>query len=69
MSNVLLIEDDAAIRTSLTRGLRDRGHAVSSAPAALDGLRLAVEERPTWSSWTSACPTWTAWTCCGCSAR
>lgn len=30
----------------LTRGLRDRGHAVSSAPAALDGLRLAVEERP-----------------------
>ncbi|GAA3034776.1 response regulator transcription factor [Streptosporangium longisporum] len=46
MSNVLLIEDDAAIRTSLTRGLRDRGHAVSSAPAALDGLRLAVEERP-----------------------
>ncbi|MBB2912196.1 DNA-binding response OmpR family regulator [Streptosporangium becharense] len=46
MSNVLLIEDDAAIRTSLTRGLRDRGHAVSSAPTALDGLRLAVEERP-----------------------
>ncbi|SNT08126.1 DNA-binding response regulator, OmpR family, contains REC and winged-helix (wHTH) domain [Streptosporangium subroseum] len=46
MSNVLLIEDDAAIRTSLTRGLRDRGHAVSSASAALDGLRLAVEERP-----------------------
>ncbi|WP_326637239.1 response regulator transcription factor [Streptosporangium sp. NBC_01755] len=46
MSNVLLIEDDVAIRTSLTRGLRDRGHAVSSAPAALDGLRLAVEERP-----------------------
>ncbi|GIH77609.1 DNA-binding response regulator [Planobispora longispora] len=43
---MLLIEDDPAIRTSLTRGLRDRGHAVSSAPAALDGLRLAVEERP-----------------------
>ncbi|MBG0815962.1 response regulator transcription factor [Planomonospora sp. ID82291] len=46
MPNVLLIEDDAQIRTSLTRGLRDRGHAVLSAPAALDGLRLAVEERP-----------------------
>ena len=45
-ANVLLIEDDAAIRTSLTRGLRDRGHAVSSASAALDGLRLAVEDRP-----------------------
>ncbi|MFC4059424.1 response regulator transcription factor [Planomonospora corallina] len=46
MPNVLLIEDDAAIRTSLTRGLRERGHAVSSAPTAMDGLRLAVEERP-----------------------
>ncbi|GGS47258.1 DNA-binding response regulator [Planobispora rosea] len=46
MPNLLLVEDDPAIRTSLTRGLRDRGHAVSSAPAALDGLRLAVEERP-----------------------
>ncbi|MGW0450219.1 response regulator transcription factor, partial [Streptosporangium sandarakinum] len=46
MSNVLLIEDDAVIRASLTRALRDRGHAVASAAAALDGLRLAVEERP-----------------------
>jgi CheY-like chemotaxis protein len=43
---VLLIEDDIATRASLTRGPRDRGHAVLSAPAALDGLRLAVEERP-----------------------
>ncbi|MBX6385746.1 MAG: response regulator transcription factor [Microbispora sp.] len=46
MPSVLLIEDDVAIRTSLTRGLRDRGHAVSSASSALDGLRAAVEDRP-----------------------
>ncbi|MFC4529556.1 response regulator transcription factor [Sphaerisporangium dianthi] len=46
MANVLLVEDDATIRTALMRGLRDRGHAVSSAPTALEGLRLAVSERP-----------------------
>ncbi|WP_169946014.1 response regulator transcription factor [Microbispora sp. H11081] len=46
MPSVLLIEDDATIRGSLTRGLRERGHAVSSAPTALDGLRSVVEDRP-----------------------
>ncbi|GLW08562.1 DNA-binding response regulator [Microtetraspora sp. NBRC 13810] len=46
MSNVLLVEDDVTIRTALTRGLRERGHAVASAPTALDGLRQAVEDRP-----------------------
>ncbi|MEV7965132.1 response regulator transcription factor [Sphaerisporangium sp. NPDC088356] len=46
MANVLLVEDDATIRTALMRGLRERGHAVSSAPTALDGLRQAVSERP-----------------------
>ncbi|MFC4584636.1 response regulator transcription factor [Sphaerisporangium corydalis] len=46
MANVLLVEDDATIRTALMRGLRDRGHAVSSAPTALDGLRQAVADRP-----------------------
>ncbi|MFG1873719.1 response regulator transcription factor [Sphaerisporangium sp. NPDC049003] len=46
MANVLLVEDEATIRTALMRGLRERGHAVSSAPTALDGLRQAVSERP-----------------------
>ncbi|GGK82723.1 DNA-binding response regulator [Sphaerisporangium melleum] len=46
MANILLIEDDVTIRTALMRGLRDRAHAVSSAPTALEGLRLAVSERP-----------------------
>ncbi len=43
---MLLVEDDVTIRTALVRGLRDRGHAVSSAASALDGLRLALDNRP-----------------------
>ncbi|WP_433498429.1 response regulator transcription factor [Sphaerimonospora sp. CA-214678] len=46
MAHVLLIEDDATIRATLTRGLRDHGHAVSSAHIAMDGLRAAVSDRP-----------------------
>ncbi|GII60462.1 DNA-binding response regulator [Sphaerisporangium krabiense] len=46
MATILIVEDDAAIRTALIRGLRDRGHAVTSAPAALEGLRQAVTDRP-----------------------
>ncbi|MEV0203213.1 response regulator [Nonomuraea sp. NPDC050691] len=46
MADILLIEDDGAIRTALSRGLRDLGHAVSSSPTAFEGLRLAVEDRP-----------------------
>lgn len=46
MAAILLIEDDVTIRTALSRGLRELGHAVSSSPTALDGLRLAVQDRP-----------------------
>ncbi|MGH3389202.1 MAG: response regulator transcription factor [Actinomadura sp.] len=46
MSQVLLIEDDAQIRTTLVRALSERGHAMSSAHTAMNGLRQAVEERP-----------------------
>ena len=46
MAEILLIEDDVTIRTALTRGLRELGHVVSSSPTALDGLRLAVRDRP-----------------------
>jgi DNA-binding response OmpR family regulator len=46
MADILLIEDDVTIRTALGRGLRDLGHAVSSSPTAMEGLRLAVKDRP-----------------------
>ena len=46
MPQVLIVEDDDKIRTSLVRALTDHGHAVSSAHTAMGGLRQAVEDRP-----------------------
>jgi DNA-binding response OmpR family regulator len=46
MAQVLVVEDDATIRSSLIRGLTDRGHAVFSAPTAMAGLEQAVSARP-----------------------
>jgi DNA-binding response OmpR family regulator len=46
VAQVLLIEDDPAIRGALIRGLTERGHAVDSAAAALPGLESAVTNRP-----------------------
>jgi two-component system KDP operon response regulator KdpE len=46
VSEVLIIEDDPAIRSALIRALGDRGHVVTSAADALTGLRSAVEDRP-----------------------
>jgi DNA-binding response OmpR family regulator len=46
MAQVLLIEDDPTIRIALSRSLAERGHAITSARSALEGLRLAVEGSP-----------------------
>ena len=46
MAQVLLIEDDPTIRIALSRALAERGHAITSARSALEGLRLAVEGSP-----------------------
>ena len=46
MAQVLLVEDDPTIRTALSRSLAERGHAITSARSAVDGLRLAVEGQP-----------------------
>jgi DNA-binding response OmpR family regulator len=46
MARVLLIEDDAAIRTALIRGLEERGHAVLSASVGLAGLEQVLADRP-----------------------
>jgi DNA-binding response OmpR family regulator len=46
MAHLLLIEDDAAIRTSLIRALGTRGHAVDSAPDAMTGLTRLLADPP-----------------------
>jgi DNA-binding response OmpR family regulator len=46
MAQVLLVEDDAAIRTALTRSLRDHGHTVTAIAAGMTALTSAVEQKP-----------------------
>ena len=46
MSQLLLVEDDVAIRSALVRALSERGHAVSTAATGMAGLQEAVENRP-----------------------
>ncbi|GAA3298769.1 response regulator transcription factor [Dactylosporangium vinaceum] len=46
MAKVLIVEDDATIRTGILRALAARGHVVVPAGTALDGLKLAVAEAP-----------------------
>ena len=46
MPQLLLVEDDPAIRTALTRALTERGHGVRSASTGMAGLQAAVEDRP-----------------------
>ncbi|MEU6740729.1 response regulator transcription factor [Streptosporangium sandarakinum] len=46
MARLLLVEDDAQVRSALSRALTERGHAVTSAVAGMPGLTLAVEDRP-----------------------
>ena len=46
MAVLLLVEDDAAIRSSLTRAMKERGHVLHSVGSALEGLRAAVDVEP-----------------------
>ena len=46
MVQLLLVEDDAAIRGALIRALTERGHAVSSSPGAMGALRQVLEAPP-----------------------
>ena len=46
VAHLLLIEDDSAIRTTLLRALRERGHAVAASHTAMSGLQTALAERP-----------------------
>jgi len=42
MSRLLVVEDDPGIRTALIHALSDHGHAVDSAPTAMQGLQQAL---------------------------
>jgi DNA-binding response OmpR family regulator len=42
----LLIEDDASIRSAITRALSDLGHVVTSASTGMSGLEAAVDGGP-----------------------
>ncbi|WP_141581794.1 response regulator transcription factor [Actinomadura sp. WMMA1423] len=46
MVQILLVEDDPEVRGRLVRALGERGHAVTSAPTGMEGLRRAVDARP-----------------------
>ncbi|WP_090858974.1 response regulator transcription factor [Nocardioides lianchengensis] len=46
MAQVLIIEDDARIRPLLMKALGERGYAVASASTGMQGLSMAVENRP-----------------------
>lgn len=46
MAQLLLVEDDPAIRSALIRALSERGHAVSSTPTAMQALQLVLDSPP-----------------------
>ena len=46
MTSILVVEDDTAIRGALSRGLTERGHAVTVASAGLSGLELVLNAQP-----------------------
>jgi two-component system, OmpR family, KDP operon response regulator KdpE len=46
VAQLLVVEDDAAIRGALIRALGDRGHAVSSTPSAMEALQIVADTPP-----------------------
>ncbi|MGW7071930.1 response regulator transcription factor [Streptomyces sp. NPDC054855] len=46
MAHLLVVEDDPQLRGALVRALRDKGHAVATAPSGMAGLDAAVTHRP-----------------------
>lgn len=46
MTQILLVEDDFAIRTALVRSLREQGHAVNAVDTGIAALSAVVEQKP-----------------------
>lgn len=45
-TKVLVVDDEASLRTIVAQAFMDRGYAVISADNGSDGLKLAIQERP-----------------------
>ena len=61
-TTVLIVDDEAGVRSALSGVLRDEGYvvdAVDSGEACLD--RVVARARTTSSCWTSGFPGWTDW--------
>jgi DNA-binding response OmpR family regulator len=46
MSVILLVEDDGAIRSAVSRALADRGHAVEWRATGMEGLQAVIDAAP-----------------------
>jgi two-component system nitrogen regulation response regulator NtrX len=58
MADILIVEDDEALREIMSEMLADEGHAVRTARNGLEGLRaLDARAFPRRSSATWRCPT------------
>ena len=58
MTSILVVEDDAAIRTAVRRGLDERGYAVATAATGMAGPRARARRAARrWCCSTSASPT------------
>ncbi len=59
-ARILVVDDEPAVRESLTSSLEFEGYRVAGAADGVTALDRVEQEAPTWSCWTSSCPAWTA---------
>ena len=57
MNHILVVDDEAEIRTSLEEILREEGYGVASAATAAEAMVLIRTRPMTWCCSTSGCPT------------
>jgi CheY-like chemotaxis protein len=60
MADILVVDDEGFIRTTLAAVLRRAGHTVRQAADGAAGLAFFREKFPIWLSPTSSCPRPTA---------
>jgi PleD family two-component response regulator len=61
-AKILVIDDESAIRETLSASLMDEGYEVRSARSGDEGLRMLEEFRPLSFTWIFGCRVrWTVW--------